>query len=271
MHHKKALAACLTIIMVLLFSTGAMAAGKDVPILLKMNHFYVLYTKPEGPYIDKHNRLMVPARTLCEKLIGANVNYEPKTKVITIKFDGDSLKMTLGSTKYYVNGKSLTMDTIPVLKNGTTLIPLRTIIDAFNIKANWNKEYHYTSLDDDRIMKTELIADILDIIKGPGSNPDAFVPVKFTLETKDLKDSWYWHYVSKLKNVSGEDIKEGREGVQTIFTYDQPMGEGFSYTDLYGKKPVIEKGEILTVKRQLDYVKSNGGDLDLILLLGRKL
>lgn len=269
MYFKKTLFVCLTIIMVLLFSSSALAESRELPVLLKMNHLFVLYTKPEGPYIDEQNRLMVPARTFCQKLIGANVNYDPKTKTVTIDFDGNSLNMTLDSTQYSVNGKHAVMDTVPVLKNGTVFIPLRTIIDAFHIKADWNKEYNYVSLDDDRIMKTELMVNMLDSAKGLGSNPDAFVPVNFKLEFKDLKDSWYWNYETTLKNVTGKDIPEGnekgKEWVSTFFV----VGNAINYTNPYNKGLAVKKDGVITKKGTVDYVKSNGGELELILLLGR--
>ena len=48
-------------------------------VILKINQYYILYTSPDVPYIDKQNRFMIPLRAISE-LLGANVGYDASTK-----------------------------------------------------------------------------------------------------------------------------------------------------------------------------------------------
>lgn len=261
---KRTLFVCLFLILVFLFSSNALAESSKLPVLLKMNQFFVLYTNPEGPYIDKGNRLMVPARIFCQKLIGADVKYFPETKRVNINFDGNSLEMTLYSDQYSVNGKFATMDTAPVVKKGTVFVPIRAIINAFNINTSWNKEYRYISLDDERIMKTQMVEDMLDLVGGAGDNANAFIPVRFQLDTTLTDTCYRWEYEAALKNITGEDIPEGKEGVQIFWA----AGNGISYSDRYGEKPAVKKDSLITKKGIVECITEKE-ELDFILILGR--
>lgn len=53
----------LTIASVMMFSITAVsyaAPKKSTPVILKMNNYYVAYTYPKEPYVDKQNRLILP-------------------------------------------------------------------------------------------------------------------------------------------------------------------------------------------------------------------
>ncbi|MGI6332849.1 MAG: exo-beta-N-acetylmuramidase NamZ domain-containing protein [Zhaonellaceae bacterium] len=91
----------------------------------------------EPPYINADNRVLVPLRAIGEAL-GAQVDWEPYSKLVTVTKEGLSIQMTIGSRKVSLNGQQNTMDTNPVIKNGRTMIPLRYIGEYFGRIVEWN-------------------------------------------------------------------------------------------------------------------------------------
>lgn len=90
-----------------------------------------------SPYIDEHNRTMVPLRAILEAL-GARVEWDYEMRGITIVRQGKTVRFTLNSTSAVVNGKQETMDTSPVIKNNRTMIPLRYVGEFFGANVYWN-------------------------------------------------------------------------------------------------------------------------------------
>ena len=76
------------------------------------------------PYIDSANRTIVPLRAIGEAL-GAYVNWEPTTNTITMQRDGKTVILVIGSRRVLVDGQERWMDTVPVLKNSRTMVPVR--------------------------------------------------------------------------------------------------------------------------------------------------
>lgn len=89
------------------------------------------------PYLDEADRTMVPLRFVAEAF-GAAVGYDEETTEITIisrDINGDRLiRMKPGDSGYHteLNGaaEAAEMDTVPVLENGRTMVPVRFIAEA---------------------------------------------------------------------------------------------------------------------------------------------
>lgn len=78
----------------------------------------------------KNNRTLLPLRFISESL-GAQVAWDSKTSTATIKATGKSIKVTLGSSKMFINGKSFALDAPAQYKEGRVFIPLRAVSEAF--------------------------------------------------------------------------------------------------------------------------------------------
>lgn len=96
--------------------------------------------------------VMVPMRKIFET-VGAKVNWDSETKTVTavknaqyVKFSADNATMELGvckdgkdtgETLYYAD---TLLDSAPLIKNGSMLVPARAVSEAFYYDVNWNAE-----------------------------------------------------------------------------------------------------------------------------------
>ncbi|MBP7732485.1 MAG: fibronectin type III domain-containing protein [Caldisericia bacterium] len=90
------------------------------------------------PFIDsKTGKTMVPFRFIAESL-KCTVAYEARTKMITIKRGWKSVVLVVGSPEAVVSGMKVQVSPPPVVKNGTTFVPVRFVADAFQAETTWN-------------------------------------------------------------------------------------------------------------------------------------
>jgi len=96
-----------------------------------------LLTSALPPYIDSNNRVMVPIRAISEAL-GANVEWDSAGKTISITKAGRRILLTINSATAKVNGEISKMDTVPLIKNNRTVVPVRYVGEFLDAKVHWN-------------------------------------------------------------------------------------------------------------------------------------
>jgi N-acetylmuramoyl-L-alanine amidase len=80
---------------------------------------------------------MVPFRFIAESL-GCTVSYDSPTKTITMKRGWKTVKLTVGSTQATVGPITVNISPAPVIKSGSTFVPVRFVADAFNAETTWH-------------------------------------------------------------------------------------------------------------------------------------
>ncbi|WP_066633719.1 exo-beta-N-acetylmuramidase NamZ domain-containing protein [Desulfolucanica intricata] len=98
------------------------------------------------PYIDAHDRLMVPLRAIVEAL-GAKIYWNDKTRVVTVEKEDKTICFTIDSTTAIVDGEPKNMDTSPVIKNSRTMLPVRYVSEYLGYKVNWNQYTRTVTID----------------------------------------------------------------------------------------------------------------------------
>ena len=93
-----------------------------------------------APFIDSStSRTYVPVRFLSQAL-GANVNWDAQTQMVTLVDGSITEQMVVGSTTLAVNGQDQTMDTAPqIVPPGRTELPARFVAQAFGYQVTWNQ------------------------------------------------------------------------------------------------------------------------------------
>ncbi len=99
-----------------------------------------LITFDNPPYIDAQDRMMVPLRAVAEAM-GGEADWEPDSRTAIIMKERTELRFPIGDNKVLVNGEEKTMDTVSVIVQDRTMIPLRFAGEFLGAEVDWN---HYT-------------------------------------------------------------------------------------------------------------------------------
>lgn len=91
------------------------------------------------PYIDKNNRVMVPFRAIAEAL-GATVSWNAASKSVDIYGRGVGIKFTVGHKQVSVDGVGKTIDTVPVIKDGRVMLPIRYVGEFLLSQVIWEAQ-----------------------------------------------------------------------------------------------------------------------------------
>ncbi len=136
MMKNKAIA--LLVLLFVMFGLFPQSSYAATPISVIVNGKSV--AMDTAPVVSE-GRILVPVRAIGEA-IGADVQWDEKTKTITLK-KGDVInKLVLNNnTAYktkYETGSTVTLDVAPTAIQGRTLVPLRYIAESFDIKVKWD-------------------------------------------------------------------------------------------------------------------------------------
>lgn len=108
-------------------------------ILFFIPHHEIAYAenvKIEGGEIV-NGRTFVPFRAIFEQF-GANVVWNQTTKTITATKDNHTINLKIGSKNAQVDGKKITIDVAPYIKDGRTFVPLRFISESLGAEIDWD-------------------------------------------------------------------------------------------------------------------------------------
>lgn len=90
------------------------------------------------PFIDRHNRTMVPYRVIAQAL-GAQVHWNEQERSVTLQKGATKIVLTIGMRTVLVNGKAITMDTVPVISQNRTMIPIRHVGELLGAFVHWDQ------------------------------------------------------------------------------------------------------------------------------------
>ena len=115
--------------------------NKDDAVKVMINNQLEIFDV-EPQIID--SRTMVPMRQIFED-VGAVVEWDAATQTVTARrkvsdnygIDETTVSLTIGSNKITINGEEQTMDVVPQIVNGRTLVPVRFISEALGAKVEW--------------------------------------------------------------------------------------------------------------------------------------
>ncbi|WP_338555152.1 N-acetylmuramoyl-L-alanine amidase family protein [Paenibacillus sp. KS-LC4] len=84
-------------------------------------------------------KVMVPIRIVSESL-GYDVLWNKQAQTVTISKEDTHIEMTVGQKTAKINTETVFIDAPPVIKKGTTLVPLRFVGEQMNLKVGWNNK-----------------------------------------------------------------------------------------------------------------------------------
>ncbi|QWU14581.1 N-acetylmuramoyl-L-alanine amidase [Paenibacillus sophorae] len=92
------------------------------------------------PVENVNGTVMVPLRMIVQSL-GYKVDWNQNAKTVTISQQGKVISLVVGQKTAIVDGNEVPLNEAPVLRNDTSLVPIRFISEQFGLKVEWdNKE-----------------------------------------------------------------------------------------------------------------------------------
>ncbi len=156
------LAACATLVLILVFSGTALAAA---PGAIAPKSFDPQPEPPgiisiflNGDELDSdvepmiiNDRAFMPMRIIFEAM-GADVTWDGIEQSVFARRGEMTIQLWIGKTNALVNGLAVPLDAAPVIFAGRTMVPARFIGESFGYKVNWDgarRMVDINSADDD--------------------------------------------------------------------------------------------------------------------------
>lgn len=90
------------------------------------------------PFI-KNGNTFIPLKFISEQL-GGTMSWNPKTKEISIVFNGNKVRLKLGESKLTINDRVISMSVPGQTVNGTVYLPLRNVVEDIFQKKLYYKD-----------------------------------------------------------------------------------------------------------------------------------
>ena len=130
----------------------------------------------------KNDRISLPVRVVTEGL-GGKVDWNGKTREVTLTKGDKNVVMTIGKKAYTVNGAKKTMDTVPRISKDRTYLPMRFVAEALGVKVQWDEKNRVALFGDMEIGK-----------KVKGETVQVYKNVTVTIP-EDKKDTYLYKEV----------------------------------------------------------------------------
>lgn len=139
---KKFCMICFIIIAVLMCS----ASFATNPITVKLNENYIDFTDEVGNVVEPtiiNNRTMVPMRKIFE-VLGCTIDWNGETRTVTAVKDDTIIVLQINNDKATLKTgdveEVITLDSVPVILNNRTMVPVRFIAESLNKQVGWDKD-----------------------------------------------------------------------------------------------------------------------------------
>ncbi|NMO97982.1 N-acetylmuramoyl-L-alanine amidase family protein [Paenibacillus lemnae] len=121
-------------IIMLVFPKGADASSYSAKIYMNENELNL----SQGVHVENINgTVMVPIRVISENL-GYSVSWNKAAQKVTVQGGGKTVEMVVGSSSANIDGNRENIAKAPVLRGGTTIIPIRFVSEQMGMNVSWN-------------------------------------------------------------------------------------------------------------------------------------
>jgi hypothetical protein len=96
-----------------------------------------VYNIDAAPFIE-NGRTLVPVRYLGDA-IGATTNWDGTSNTVTLTMGNTVVALVIGANDITVNGQTSPLDVAPVIKDGRTYLPARSVAEAFGYTVSWDQ------------------------------------------------------------------------------------------------------------------------------------
>lgn len=90
-----------------------------------------------SPFIDSSNRTQVPFRATMEHF-GCGVSWDTETRTAIAEKDGIRVEVPINAPYIIRNGERIDNDTVALIKDNRTYLPIRAVLEAFGANVSWD-------------------------------------------------------------------------------------------------------------------------------------
>ncbi|HIW58236.1 MAG TPA: NAD(P)H-dependent oxidoreductase [Firmicutes bacterium] len=101
-----------------------------------------------------NDRTLVPVRAIIEAM-GGSVAWDEASQTASLAYNGDEIRLVIGSTTAYLNNEARELDVAPTTINDRTMLPIRFIAESFNFSVDWNETQNLITISNAPQSETE--------------------------------------------------------------------------------------------------------------------
>lgn len=107
------------------------------------------YTLTALPVV-REGTTYLPVRFMGDQLLEANVSWDPATKEVAVTKQNKRIVMKIGSQEAFVNDQKVELMNAPMVHEGSTYLPLRTMAELFEIQTDYDQVLKRVTLTKER-------------------------------------------------------------------------------------------------------------------------
>lgn len=143
-----------SLVLILALSSTVFANNE---IIIRIDSEKVEFNEDIGyPFLDENSRTQVPFRATLEKF-GAEVEWDNENRTAIAKKDEIVVKVPIGEKFILKNDEKIETDTVALIKNGRTYLPIRHVIEAFGSEVEWDKKLNTVVITTETIDAKEIL------------------------------------------------------------------------------------------------------------------
>lgn len=143
MKRRRSLYLFVSFFVFLLLGAGIGAAQAAAPLKIMLDGVPV--QTDVSPYVDNNSRTMVPVRLISEAL-GCYVEWNSAEQRVRLSLAEKVVELYIGRRTAFVDAVEQEMDTVAVIKERRTMVPLRFLAETFGLKVDWQQEQRTIAL-----------------------------------------------------------------------------------------------------------------------------
>lgn len=126
----------LSLVLILALSTVVAFAQNEIIITVDSNK--VEFNDDIGyPFVDENNRTQVPFRATLEKY-GATVSWDGEGRIASATKGDITVQIPIGEKYILKNDEKIETDTVALISENRTYLPIRAVIEAFGSDVQWD-------------------------------------------------------------------------------------------------------------------------------------
>jgi len=133
---KKSIFILSLILILTMVSAVSFAEGE---VVIRIDSQNVVFDDLVGmPFVDINSRILVPFRaTMLD--YGAEVGWDNETRSAKAKKGDITVEVPIDQNYILKNGEKIESDTVAIIKDGITYLPIRKVIEAFGSEVQWDE------------------------------------------------------------------------------------------------------------------------------------